>query len=309
MTEDVKKGFFQRLREGLTKTRKGLMGALDLVLARGKVDAALLDEVEALLITADFGVATAQNLLEEAMEQLKRSQRDDGQALRVALADTVRRRLASRQTPFTLSPDRPHVILVVGINGVGKTTTIGKLAAQFSRENKKVLLAAGDTFRAAAVEQLKIWGERAGVPVVAQDSGSDSASVIFDAYAAAKARGCHLLLADTAGRLHTKSNLMDELKKVKRVLQRQHPRAPHDVWLVLDATTGQNAVNQARQFHHDMGLTGLIVTKLDGTAKGGVVVGIGEELGLPIRYLGVGEGVDDLRPFDPDQFVEAMFGA
>ncbi|MBF0284930.1 MAG: signal recognition particle-docking protein FtsY [Magnetococcales bacterium] len=308
MGEEPKKGLFQRLKDGLSKTREGLARNLGALLGTAKVDEALLEDLEAVLIAADFGVHVTRSILDEAQERLKKMERGDGNEMREALKETIRARLQRHQIPSPEIVRQPHVILVVGVNGVGKTTTIGKMAAQFVQQGNKVMLAAGDTFRAAAVEQLKIWGQRAHCPVVAQGQDADSASVIFDAYSAAKARGVELLIADTAGRLHTKVNLMEELKKVQRVLKRQDPEAPHEVLLVLDATTGQNALSQARQFHRDLGLTGLVITKLDGTAKGGVVVGVCEELNLPVRFIGVGEGVEDLRPFEADPFVEALFG-
>ncbi|MBF0175662.1 MAG: signal recognition particle-docking protein FtsY [Magnetococcales bacterium] len=299
----------ERLRSGLSRTREGFVKKLDVLLAKGQVNAELLEDLEALLITADFGVEITERVLEEARLRLKEKRQADGTSLRLVVQAVIRERLERIQVPLVLGRAKPHVILVVGVNGVGKTTTIGKLAAQFTRSGQQVILAAGDTFRAAAVDQLRIWGERAKVPVIAQGQNADSASVIFDAHAAAIARGADLLLADTAGRLHTKSNLMEELKKVKRILGRKDPHAPHDIWLVMDATTGQNAINQVAQFHDALGLTGLVITKLDGTARGGVVVGIAEKFKLPIHFIGVGEGLDDLKPFSANDFVEALFGA
>ncbi|MBF0589363.1 MAG: signal recognition particle-docking protein FtsY [Magnetococcales bacterium] len=306
-----KRSWFQRLKSGLSKTRKGFVGQLDQLISGREIDDELIEEVEMLLITADFGVETTETILEEAKKATKGKRGEkSGEAFREAIKEAIRNRLLGQeeaQPPLDLTRGAPHVILVVGVNGVGKTTTIGKLAAQFKSEKRKVMMAAGDTFRAAAVDQLKVWGERAGATVVAQGEGSDSASVIFDAHASAKAKGMDILLADTAGRLHTQNNLMQELQKVRRVLGRQDEEAPHDVWLVLDATTGQNAISQVERFHEIIGLSGLIMTKLDGTAKGGVVVGIRERFQLPIRYLGVGEGMDDLKPFDADEFVDALF--
>ncbi|MBF0624189.1 MAG: signal recognition particle-docking protein FtsY [Magnetococcales bacterium] len=298
----------QRLRQGLDKTRSGFIDKLDALLSRGPVDAGVLEELEDLLITSDFGVETTGAILEDARRRCKQNRKDPDFHLRDGLREVIRERLEAHQTPLDLTVGNPHVILVVGVNGVGKTTTIGKLACLLGNDGHRVMLAAGDTFRAAAVEQLQIWGERAGCPVIAQGQDADAASVLFDAHAAASARGCDLLIGDTAGRLHTKVNLMEELKKIKRVLGRRDPQAPHDIWLVLDATTGQNAISQVRQFHEAMALTGLIVTKLDGTARGGVIVGIADRFGLPIRYIGVGEGLDDLKPFAADAFVEALFG-
>jgi fused signal recognition particle receptor len=297
--------FLQKLKAGLSKTRQAFVQKMDLLLpVGGRLDDAVIEELEALLITSDFGVATTSAILEEA----RKREKSDAQRFRTALGTIIRERLEHSQTAWSVRPNRPHVILIVGVNGVGKTTTIGKLASQFKRDGYKPMLAAGDTFRAAAVEQLQIWGERAGVPVIAQGPNADSASVVFDAHAAAVARRMDILIADTAGRLHTKSNLMEELKKVRRVLSRSDPDAPHDVWLVLDATTGQNALSQVKEFHQMIGLTGLIITKLDGTARGGVVVAVQEQFRLPIRSLGVGEGVEDLRPFQPGDFVDALFG-
>lgn len=299
--------FFVRLREGLSKTRKSFTSRLDALLIGKKVDAALIEELESLLITSDFGLEATERILTEAQERSKRDHSEDATHFRELLKDVIWERLLLHRKPFLLSDQKPHVILVVGVNGVGKTTTIGKLAAHFQSEGKKVLLAAGDTFRAAAVAQLEQWGTRVRCPVISQGQNADSASVIHDAFSAATARHVDILIADTAGRLHTKVNLMEELKKIKRVLNRKNPQAPQDIWLVLDATTGQNAIQQVRHFHEVMELTGLVVTKLDGTAKGGVVIGIGEQFDLPIRFIGVGEGVDDLKPFDPELFIEALF--
>ncbi|MBF0142504.1 MAG: signal recognition particle-docking protein FtsY [Magnetococcales bacterium] len=299
--------FFKRLKEGLSKTRQGFTERLGGLIRGRAIDEGLLAELEDLMITSDFGVATAQALLKEATGRVKRQPQADADTLRQALREVVTERLQGGEALTWESVERPHVILVVGVNGVGKTTTIGKLANLLRTKGKSVILAAGDTFRAAAVEQLGIWGKRAGSSVISQGEGADSASVIYDALASARAKGVDFLIADTAGRLHTKSNLMEELKKIRRVLGRLDPLAPHDVWLVLDATTGQNALSQVRQFHQDLQLTGLIVTKLDGTAKGGVVVGIHETFGIPIRFLGMGEGLDDLRPFEAKAFAEALF--
>ncbi|MGN7612899.1 signal recognition particle-docking protein FtsY [Magnetococcales bacterium HHB-1] len=299
-------GLFQRFKKGLAKTRQGFVERLDTLLDVSKVDDDLIEELEMLLIAADFGVTTTETILAEAKENLKSAPDKTPETFRTLIQQAVKDRFPP-PNKAPLCQEKPHVILVVGVNGVGKTTTIGKLAATFTHQNKKVLLAAGDTFRAAAVEQLQIWGRRTKTDVISQGQDADSASVIFDAHAAATARDSDILLADTAGRLHTKSNLMEELKKIKRVLNRKHATAPQDIWLVLDATTGQNAMNQVEQFHKALNLTGLVVTKLDGTAKGGAVVGISERFSLPIHYIGVGEGVDDLRPFDADLFVDALF--
>ncbi|OSM02321.1 signal recognition particle-docking protein FtsY [Magnetofaba australis] len=297
--------FFKRLKSGLSKTREQLSKQVDALLTGSRVDAETYEELEDLLIMADFGVETAQAIIQQTRERSKKA--EDGDQVRDALKAVIRDHLQSCQSPRELTAPGPHVILIVGVNGVGKTTTIGKLAAYHKQQGRSVMLAAGDTFRAAAVEQLKLWGERVDAPVIAQGQDADSASVIHDAYESARARGVDVLIADTAGRLHTKSNLMEELKKIRRVLGKLDASAPHDVWLVLDATTGQNAISQVQTFHDAMTLTGLAITKLDGTAKGGVVVGLSERFGLPVRYVGVGEGVDDLRPFDAAEFADALF--
>ena len=301
---------FGRLRDGLKKTRENFTERLDSLLSRSDtVDEAFLEEIETLLITADFGIDTTESILEETWERFKQFQGELTGHYRIVLEDVIRARLHGPQRPEKpLDGDRPRVILVVGVNGAGKTTTIGKLAAMYRQRGEKVMLAAGDTFRAAAVEQLQRWGERTGCPVVVGSEQADSAAVLYNAFETARAQGMDRLIADTAGRLHTRANLMEELKKVKRVLSRRNPAAPHEIWLVLDATSGQNVVNQVRVFHNALTVTGLVLTKLDGTAKGGVVVGIGETLPLPIRYIGVGEAVEDLKPFDANQFVDALFG-
>ncbi|MBF0614142.1 MAG: signal recognition particle-docking protein FtsY [Magnetococcales bacterium] len=300
--------FFARLKEGLAKTRQLLNTPLEELFIGGKVDEALLEELEDQLVMADFGVETASAIVREAKERLDRKQKKDANAMREALRDTIRAHLeAVEQGVVPSQRVHPWVILVVGVNGVGKTTTIGKLAAFYQSNHEKVLLAAGDTYRAAAVAQLQKWGERCGCLVISQGQDADAASVVHDAFAAARARRYDVLIADTAGRLHTKSNLMEELKKIKRVLGRLDPSAPHETLLVLDGTTGQNAISQVQKFHEAIGITGLVITKLDGTAKGGVVVGLSEKFKLPVRYIGVGEGLEDLRPFDPRQFVEALF--
>jgi len=298
---------FERMRAGLAKTQTALVGRIDaLVGGRQKVDAEVLEELEEILITADFGMKTTQDLV-QALGRRFSGGDDAASGLRDLLKEEIRKRLRLEAAPLNPASASPFVIMVVGVNGVGKTTTIGKLARQFAAEGKKVVLGAGDTFRAAAAEQLAIWGERAGVDVVRHAEGADPAAVAFDAAKAAVARGADVLILDTAGRLHTKINLMEELKKVRRVLAREIPGAPHETLLVLDATTGQNALVQARLFREAVEVSGIALTKLDGTAKGGVVVAIGAELGLPVRYVGIGEGVDDLRPFDADLFVEALF--
>ncbi len=308
--EPVKEGIFARFRKGLSKTRHQLGDGIGrLLLGKKEINQDLLDELETLLVSADLGMETAQTVLNQLSESLARKQLSDGNAVYDALKFNLQSILSQNSQPLTLetADHSPFVILMVGVNGAGKTTTIGKLAKQFQQQGKKVMLAAGDTFRAAAVEQLHVWGERNDIPVIAQHTGADSASVIFDALQAAKARKMDVLIADTAGRLHTQGNLMDELKKVKRVLQKLCPEAPHETMLILDASIGQNALVQARQFHEAIGLTGITMTKLDGTAKGGILFAIANELGIPFRYIGIGEGIEDLRPFDAAQFVGALF--
>lgn len=309
-SQPIESGLFARFKRGLTKTRQQFGDSVGrLLLGKKEINAELLDELETLLLSADLGMETSRSILKQLSESLARKQLADGNAVFQALKQRLEELLKSVEKPLKLETEdhSPFVILMVGVNGSGKTTSIGKLAKQLQQQNKKVMLAAGDTFRAAAVEQLQIWGERNQIPVIAQHTGADSASVIYDALQAAKARGIDILIADTAGRLHTQSNLMEELKKVKRVLQKIDSSAPHEVMLVLDASIGQNALNQARQFHQAIELTGIIMTKLDGSAKGGILFAIAKELGLPFRYIGIGEGIDDLRPFDVTQFVRAIF--
>ena len=309
-TPEARPGLFARLRERLSRSRAQLGAGLgDLFLGRKRIDDALLEELETLLLTADVGVEATARIIGDLTQRVKRQAMSDPQALLAALKEDLRQILVSVQAPVReAAPGRPQVILMVGVNGAGKTTTIGKLARRLQEEGNSVMLAAGDTFRAAAVEQLQAWGERNAVAVIAQHSGADSASVVFDALQAAGARGIDVLIADTAGRLHTKTNLMDELTKISRVMKKLDPDAPHEVMLVVDATTGQNALNQAVQFHQAVGLTGITLTKLDGTAKGGIVFAIAERLKLPIRFIGVGESIEDLRPFDPDEFLNALLG-
>ncbi|MFO7783576.1 MAG: signal recognition particle-docking protein FtsY [Thermodesulfobacteriota bacterium] len=303
------RGFFQRLREGLSKTRSGLAGRLDrLVFGKKEIDDGLLDELEEILFTSDMGVAATQEIIDRVKDKVARKELSDAGKLKDALKQEMLSFLMLPEDDrFEPGPGEPRVIMVVGVNGVGKTTTIGKAAGHFKNEGKTVMLAAADTFRAAAVEQLVIWGQRTGCEVIRQREGADPSAVAFDAVSAAVGRNVDMVLIDTAGRLHTRSNLMEELQKTRRVVGRKLPGAPHEIWLVLDATTGQNAVSQARIFNESLGITAIVLTKLDGTAKGGVVVGICRELGLPIRYIGIGEKVDDLRPFDPKAFVEAIF--
>jgi len=300
---------FQRLRQGLSKTRSGLTDRLDrLVLGKKEISDNLLEELEEILFTSDLGVATTQELINLVQDSVARKELNSPGNLKIALKEHIRSFLDVPEMEHTNpSPGEPLVIMVIGVNGVGKTTTIGKVAHGFKKEGKEVMLAAADTFRAAAIEQLLIWGDRVGAEVIKQKNGADPSAVSFDAISSARSKGTDVVLIDTAGRLHTKVNLMDELKKIQRVVGRKLPGAPHEVWLVLDATTGQNAISQAEMFHEAVGVTGIILTKLDGTAKGGIVVGISHQLGLPIRFIGIGEKIDDLRPFNAKEFVEALF--
>lgn len=308
-TEETKAGFFARLKQGLSKTSASIgEGMASLFLGRKTIDDELLDDLETRLLTADVGVEATTQIIQRLTQKVARKELADADALYKSLQAELAAMLKPVEQPLKIvSQNKPFVILVVGVNGAGKTTTIGKLAKKLQLEGKKVMLAAGDTFRAAAVEQLQVWGERNKIPVIAQHTGADSASVIFDAVQAAKARGIDVLIADTAGRLHTKDNLMEELKKVRRVIGKLDADAPHEVLLVLDAGTGQNAINQAKQFNQTVELTGLALTKLDGTAKGGVIFALAKQFGLPIRYIGVGEGIDDLRTFEAEPFVQALF--
>ena len=301
---------FKRLQERLGKTRNTFVHRLDsLFLGKKKIDQELLDELEEILITADLGVATAQELLDAARDSVKRNELSDPQALKGVLREKILSFLRESDQPaeLVMPAAGPFVIMVVGVNGVGKTTSIGKIAAKFVQTGQSVLLVAGDTFRAAAIDQLKIWGERVGVEVLAGAPGSDPSSVVFDGVARGVAKGFDVVLVDTAGRLHTSVNLMEELKKIKRVIGKKLESAPHEVMLVLDATTGQNAISQAKFFNEAVGVTGLTMTKLDGTAKGGIVANVCRELKIPVRFIGIGEQVDDLRDFDPQEFVEALF--
>jgi fused signal recognition particle receptor len=302
-------GLFGRLKDRLSKTRSGLTESIaNLVVGRKQIDDELLEDLETQLLTADVGVEATQSILLDLTQRVARKQLNDPDALLAALHDDMQAMLAPVDHPLEIpQSEQPFVLLMVGINGAGKTTSIGKIARRLRDQGRSVMLAAGDTFRAAAVEQLQAWGERNQVPVVAQQQGADSASVIFDALQAAQARNIDVLIADTAGRLHTQSNLMEELKKIKRVLGKLDASAPHEVMLVVDAGTGQNAVNQAQQFNETVGLTGITLTKLDGTAKGGIIFAIAKQLGIPIRFIGVGEAVEDLRPFVSADFVDALF--
>ena len=303
-----KSGFFGRLKNGLSRTRNNLTGNLGSLFQGKTINAELLEEIEDNLIMADIGVGATQQIIEDLQQRLSRKELNDTNTLNIALRENMANILQPCDNTLTI-PDStsPFVILLVGVNGVGKTTTIGKLAKHLQTAGKSVMLAAGDTFRAAAVEQLQTWGQRNDIPVVAQAQGADSASVIFDAFESAQAKSIDVLIADTAGRLHTQSHLMDELEKVIRVLKKIDPNAPHETLLVVDAGTGQNALNQAEQFNSAVDLTGICLTKLDGTAKGGVIFSIAQKLKLPIRFIGIGEGIDDLRPFDAEEFIEALF--
>ncbi len=302
-------GLFKRLKNGLSKTRASFTGRLDrLFLGKKEITEDLLDELEEILFTSDIGVATTQELIDSVQERVARKELKDPEKLKEALREHI---LSFLEVPpvehSTPAPGEPLVIMVIGVNGVGKTTTIGKAAYRAGQDGKKVMLVAGDTFRAAAVEQLSIWGERVGAEVIKQGHGADPSAVVFDALSAAVSREIDVVFIDTAGRLHTKSNLMEELKKIRRVAGQKLPGAPHEVWLVLDATTGQNAVSQAEIFNKAIGVTGILLTKLDGTAKGGIVVGISRQLNIPVKYIGIGEKIDDLRPFDASEFVMAVF--
>ena len=299
-------GFFAKIKEGLKKTRDSMSASVTSMLnSFTKIDENLFEELEELLVMGDVGVPTAERICEELRKQVKEQGVTDpsqiGNMLKQIVADLLR---GGEELKIGT---KPSVILVIGVNGVGKTTTIGKIAAMLEKKGKKVILGAADTFRAAAVEQLEIWAQRAGADIVSQPQGSDPASVVFDSIAAAKSRGADVVICDTAGRLHNKKNLMEELAKINRVIQREAPDADREVLLVLDATTGQNAVNQAREFKSVADITGIVLTKLDGTPRGGVILAIREELGLPVKFIGVGEQVDDLQPFDADQFAEALF--
>jgi len=306
--ERPKRRYFKRLRERLQKTRENFVKRVDrIVLGKKTIDADLLDDLEEVLITSDLGVKTSRILLQKTTDKIKRQELKDPEKLREHLRDEICSILSVPATPWRPEAHKPCIIMVIGVNGVGKTTTIGKLAHAMKQSGLKVMLVAADTFRAAAVEQLVLWSEKVGVPVVRQKSGSDPSAVVFDALDAAISRDMDVVLIDTAGRMHTKVNLMEELKKVQRVIQKKMPEAPHETLLVLDATTGQNALSQVRLFNTQMGITGLILTKLDGTAKGGIIVAISEELQLPVRFIGIGEGLDDLRPFDPVEFTQALF--
>jgi fused signal recognition particle receptor len=304
-SDQVEKG--STLKQRLAKSRQKLgSGLSSLLLGKKVIDEDLLDELEMLLITADIGINTTDKVLESVRQNASRKVLKDSDSLYAFLKEALTK-LLIEDNQLNIDINETFVILVVGINGAGKTTTIGKLAKSFQNQGKSVMLAAGDTFRAAAVEQLKVWGERNEIPVVAQTTGSDAASVIYDAYESAKAKKIDILIADTAGRLHTQGNLMQELEKIKRVLKKHNENAPHETMLIIDGGSGQNAINQAKEFNKTVGLSGISITKLDGTAKGGVVFAISDELNLPVRYIGVGEGINDLKPFNAKEFVDALF--
>ncbi|GAX90394.1 signal recognition particle-docking protein FtsY [Effusibacillus lacus] len=302
-------GFFSKFKEGLAKTRDSFMDKVGAVFNRRRIDEEFYEELEEQLIMADVGVTTVMTLMEELRAEVKRRKIEDATDLKPILQEKLVELMGTEMAALNLNPTGMTVIMIVGVNGVGKTTTIGKLAHRLKSEGKKVVLAAGDTFRAGAIEQLEVWGQRVGVDVIKHQQGSDPAAVVYDGVQAAKSRKADVLIVDTAGRLHNKTNLMDELNKVYRVLKREIPDAPHEVLLVLDATTGQNALQQAKIFGEATGVTGLVLTKLDGTAKGGIVIAIRDQMEIPVKFVGLGEKVDDLAEFDPKQFVEAIFTA
>jgi len=298
-------GVLRSLNDGLAKTRKNLTDKIGKLILGEKIDEAFLDELEEALISADVGVETSSLVLRDLRERFKRNELISPQQVKDRLKQILIEILSAQPSTFSLNAS-PAVVLVVGVNGTGKTTTIGKLASRLRADGKKVLLAAGDTFRAAASEQLSIWGERSGIPVIKHKEGADPGAVVFDAVMAAKARDVDVLIVDTAGRLHTKSNLMEELKKVNRILSRELPGSPHETLLVLDGNTGQNALVQAKMFNEAVGITGIVITKLDGTSRGGIVFAINKELGIPVKFVGIGEAIEDLKSFDPEEFVNAL---
>lgn len=302
-------GFFDRLKKGLAKTRETFTNKIEkLIIGYADIDDDLLDELEETLIMSDVGVKTTERLMADVRKGIKKKDINTPEDLKPFLAEKISEILSTGSDETRIASAGPTVLLVIGVNGVGKTTTIGKLAAYYKEQGKSVMLAAADTFRAAAIDQLQIWGDRTSVPVIRHEEGSDPAAVAFDAVKAARARSIDVLIIDTAGRLHTKSNLMEELKKINRVIQREIAEAPHETLLVLDATTGQNAISQADLFQKAVAITGIVLTKLDGTAKGGVIIGLKSELSMPVKWIGVGEGVDDLRPFIAKDFARALFG-
>ncbi|MCL2164845.1 MAG: signal recognition particle-docking protein FtsY [Oscillospiraceae bacterium] len=298
--------FFERLKRGLEKTRKSITQKVDRILASfGKIDDELFEELEEALILSDIGVQTSMSIIEEVKRKVKEEALTDPEAVKSLLKDEIRNILSGEAASLDISA-KPAVILVLGVNGVGKTTSIGKIASHLKSQGKKVIIAAGDTFRAAAIDQLEIWAQRAGAGLVKHSEGSDASAVVFDAIHAARARDADVLICDTAGRIHTKKNLMEELKKLSRIIERELPGSLREVLLVIDATTGQNGVQQAKMFMESAKITGIVLTKLDGTAKGGIIVSIKSELGIPVKMIGVGEGIDDLRDFDPQEFIEAL---
>jgi fused signal recognition particle receptor len=302
--------FFEKLKKGLSKTHQGFVEQLDrLFLGKKTIDQEFLEELEGLLFSADLGVATSNQLIEGVQQGLKRGDLREPEKVKDFIKQEILRILRSGEKPLSIdfTQTKPFIFMVVGVNGVGKTTTIAKIAHQYSSQGRRVLIGAADTFRAAAVEQLEIWATRVGADLVKQSKGTDPSAVAFDSVHAARARNIDLIFIDTAGRLHTKVNLMEELKKVKRIVARECPGGPHEILLVLDSTTGQNAISQAKLFNEAIGVTGIALTKLDGTAKGGIIIGITEELKIPIRYIGIGEGIDDLREFNASEFVQALF--
>ncbi len=307
--KEKKVGFFSKLVQGLTKTRDNILEGVDNVLKSfTKIDEDLYEELEEALIMADLGVATTMAIMEELQAKVKANKITDPADLKDMIVEIITEMISQGDHTLNIEKGTPTVMLVIGVNGVGKTTTIGKLANQLKGEGNKILIAAADTFRAAAIEQLEVWGDRSGVDVIRQNEGSDPAAVIYDALQAAKARKTDVLICDTAGRLHNKTNLMKELEKIFKVIEREHPNANKEVLLVLDATTGQNAVSQVKQFKEVANITGIVLTKLDGTAKGGIIVGIQSSMGIPVKFIGVGEGIDDLQPFEPAEFSRALFG-
>ncbi|WP_334307197.1 signal recognition particle-docking protein FtsY [Anaerotignum sp.] len=306
--EEKKLGFFAKLKAGLDKTRKNIMGGVDAVLGGfTKIDEDLFEELEEALIMADMGVQTTMNIVENLRKRVKKEHATDPSLIKGMLADEITAILSEGVQEEECLPN-PSVILVIGVNGVGKTTTIGKLASRYKAEGRSVLLAAADTFRAAAIDQLEVWGQRSQIEVIKHEENSDPAAVVFDAVHAAREQKCDLLICDTAGRLHNKKNLMEELRKIGKVIEREHPQAHKEVYLVLDSTTGQNALQQAKLFQEVADITGIVLTKLDGTAKGGIVVAIKSELQIPVRYIGVGESINDLQKFDAREFAKALFG-
>ena len=308
-TSKESSGFFARLKQGLSKTHQAVTRKIEeATMGRREISADVLDKLEEALITSDLGIATADQLMSKIRWQVKRNELSDSSKIKASLRDAIKEILSKTEQPLEIKPvKKPFTILTIGVNGTGKTTTIAKLAEIFKQQGHSVMLAAADTFRAAAIDQLEIWGQRTGCRVVKHAPGADPSAVAFDALQSARARSVDILIIDTAGRLHTKAPLMEELKKIERIVAREHEGAPHETLLVLDATTGQNAISQARLFSSTLNVTGIALTKLDGTAKGGVIVGISDALHIPIRYIGVGEKVEDLRPFNADEFVDALF--